>query len=168
MSPLKLFFILLVASFVLAFYVSKKDKKKAAEKKSQQPNQDSTQVVKELTYFCTKDAGYYFSVWPKIKGIERLDYLSFEIAGMTYRDRILLYTGEHVGTLKAEPTNPYDSNAIKVLAEDGYHVGYVPRDMTDEVRKFATLPCRCYFYIGSYYDVEGAHYYSSCYITQKT
>ena len=87
---------------------------------------------------------------------------------MTYRDRILLYSGEHVGTLKAEPGNKYDSNAIKVLAEDGYHVGYVPRDMTDEVRKFATLPCRCYFYIGSYYDVEGAHYYSSCYITQKT
>lgn len=167
MSPLTLFFILLVISFALAIYVSKNEQKKAAEKKSQQLKSPEP-VIKELTYFCTKDAGYYFSVWPKIKGIERLDYLSFEIAGMTYRDRILLYSGEHAGTLKAEPTNPYDSNAIKVLAEDGYHVGYVPREMTGEVRKFSTIPCRCYFYIGSYYDVEGAHYYSSCYITQQT
>lgn len=167
MSPLTLFLILLVISFALAIYVSKKEQKKAAEKKSQQLKSPEP-VIKELTYFCTKDAGYYFSVWPKIKGIERLDYLSFEIAGMTYRDRILLYSGEHVGTLKAEPINKYDSNAIKVLAEDGYHVGYVPRDMTGDVRQFTPLPCRCYFFIGNYYDAEGAHYYSSCYITPET
>ena len=166
MSPLALFFYLLIASFILAYFVSKREQKKAAEKNSQQLHKSSEPVVKELNYFCTKDSGYYFSVWPKIKGLERIDYLSFEIAGMTYRDRIMLYIGEHVGTLKAEPTNPYDHNAIKVHAEDGYNVGYVPRNMTEEVRKFATLPCRCYFFIGNYYDSEGSHYYSSCYISK--
>ena len=33
-------------------------------------------------------------------------------------------------TLEAEPTNPYDSNAIKVLM-NGEFVGYVPKDSTD-------------------------------------
>lgn len=164
MSPLSLFLILLIVFFILAFYVSKKDKKKAAEKKSQQPSQEPATLIKELKYFVTKDAGYYFSVWPKNQRIG--DYLEFDIAGMSYRDRVLLYTGEHAGTLEEEPTNPYDHNAIKVLAEDGYHVGYVPRDMTEEVRKFANLPCSCFFYIGNYYDSEGSHYYSSCYITK--
>ena len=40
--------------------------------------------------------------------------------------RIYEYIGEHSFTLEAEPTNPYDANAIKILAEDGHHIGYVP------------------------------------------
>ena len=115
-------------------------------------------VIQELQYFCLKDKGYHVTVWPKDNRIGEV--LEFTIAGMSYRDDIDDYLGEHVGTLEAEPTNPYDSNAIKILAEDGHHVGYVPKDMTAEIRKSATLPSTCYFYIG---ENDGT-YFSDAYI----
>ena len=123
------------------------------ELKCDEPN------VQELQYFCVKDKGYHVSVWPKDQKIP--DYLEFEIAGMSYRGNLGDYTGEHVGTLEPEPDNPYDANAIKILAEDGHHVGYVPKDMTGAVREFASLPCTCYFYIGG----NDGTYYSDAYIS---
>ena len=114
--------------------------------------------VRRLRYFCVKDKGYHVSVWPKDNRIGEV--LEFTIAGMSYRDDIDDYLGEHVGTLEAEPTNPYDANAIKILAEDGHHVGYVPKEMTAEVRRHTSLPCKCYFYIG---ENDGT-YYSNSYI----
>ena len=119
-------------------------------------------VVQELQYFCIKDKGYHVSVWPK--DVSQFDIVEFNIAGMSHRDNIDEYIGEHSGTLEAEPTNPYDVNAIKILAEDGHHVGYVPKDMTAEVRKNSKLPCRCYFYIG---ENDGFYFYD-CYIKIKT
>jgi len=117
-------------------------------------------VVQELQYFCLKDKGYHVTVWPKDNRIGEV--LEFTIAGMSYRDDIDDYLGEHVGTLESEPTNEYDPNAIKILAEDGHHVGYVPKDMTSEIRNSATLPCTCYFYIGE----NAGTYFSDCYIRQ--
>lgn len=114
--------------------------------------------VQQLRYFCIKDKGYHVSVWPKDQGIG--DCIEFDIAGMTYRGDLSDYLGEHLGTLESEPTNPYDANAIKILAEDGHHVGYVPRDYTRELRLRHQLPCSCYFYIGSNSD----SLYSSCYV----
>ena len=114
--------------------------------------------VRRLRYFCIKDKGYHVSVWPKDNRIGEV--LEFTIAGMSYRDRIDDYIGEHVGTLEAEPTNPYDANAIKILAGDSHHVGYVPKDMTAEIRRHTSLPCKCYFYIG---ENDGT-YFSDCYI----
>lgn len=58
------------------------------------------------------------------------------------------------------PTNPYDANAIKVLANDGHHVGCVPKDVTSEIRKHFQLPCSCYIFIGN----NNGTYYSDCYI----
>lgn len=115
-------------------------------------------VVQELQYFCIKDKGYHITVWPKDNRIGEV--LQFEIAGMSYRENIEEYIGEHSGTLEAEPTNPYDANAIKILAEDGHHVGYVPKDMTDEIRKQKQIPCTCYFYIGQ----NDGTYFSDCYV----
>ena len=54
-------------------------------------------------------------------------------------------------------------NAIKVLTGDGHHVGYVPKDITNEVRKETTLPSHCYCYIG----VNDTTYFSCCYILRK-
>lgn len=121
---------------------------------------DADVPVQQLRYFCIKDKGYHVSVWPKDQGIQNLDYLEFPIAGMTYRGDLSAYYGEHLGTLESEPTNPYDANAIKILAEDGHHVGYVPRDYTHELRLRHQLPCSCYFYIGS----NSGTLYSSCYV----
>ena len=121
--------------------------------------------VKNLRYFCIKDKCYYVSVWPKDSNhwLPGLDYLEFSIAGLTHRDNIDNYLGEHVGKLEAEPTNQYDPNAIKILAKDRYMVGYVPKDTTSSVRDFTSLPCKCYFYIGRSDD---GTYYSDCYINR--
>jgi hypothetical protein len=120
-------------------------------------NEDTS--ILRLQYFCIKDKGYHVSVWPKDQS--QFDIVEFNIAGLSYRDNIDNYLGEFVGTLEAEPTNPYDSNAIKILSSDGLHVGYVPKDITAEVRDAATLPCPCYCYIGC----NDGTYFSDCYIT---
>lgn len=117
-------------------------------------------VVQELEYFCIKDKGYHVSVWPKEAGMQHLDYIDFPIAGIAHRERIGDYLGEHVGTMEEEPDNPYDANAIKVLAADGHHLGYVHRDYIFDVRKFTSLPCKCYIFIG---ENDGV-YFSDCYI----
>ena len=165
--------IILVA---LGVFIALKTSKKEPQQHQQSQNQQSQQpihfdildengdplpkdpVVQELQYFCIKDKGYHVTVWPKDNRIGEV--LEFTIAGMSYRDDIDDYLGEHVGTLEVEPTNPYDANAIKILAEDGHHVGYVPKDMTSEIRKSTTLPCTCYFYIGK----NAGTYFSDCYI----
>ena len=119
---------------------------------------DSDAPVQELQYFCIKDKGYHVSVRPK--DYYQPDIIEFDIAGMSYRENIDDYLGEFKGTLEAESDNAYDPNAIKVLAVDGHHVGYVPKDMTADVRKYATLPCPCFCYIG---ENDGI-YFSDCYI----
>ena len=153
---------------VCLFIATKTSKKEPQHPQSQQPihfdlldengNTLKEPVIQELQYFCIKDKGYHVTVWPKDNRIGEV--LEFTIAGMSYRDDIDDYLCEHVGTMEPEPTNPYDSNAIKILAEDGHHVGYVPKDMTSKVRKSATLPCPCYFYIGK----NDGTYFSDAYI----
>lgn len=122
---------------------------------------DSDAPVQELQYFCVKDKGYHISVWPK--NHDQFDIVQFNIAGTSHREGIDNYLGESIGMLVAEPDNPYDPNAIKVLTGDGHHVGYVPKDMTSEVREETTLPCSCYCYIG----VNDTTYFSCCYILRK-
>lgn len=122
---------------------------------------DSDAPVQELQYFCVKDKGYNITVWPK--NHSQFDIVQFNIAGMSHREGIDNYLGESVGMLVAEPDNPYDVNAIKVLATDGHHVGYVPRDMTAEVRKESELPCVCWFYIGC----SDGTYFSECFMLRK-
>lgn len=117
--------------------------------------------VQNIKYFCIKDKGYHVSVWPKDQLVG--DYLEFPIAGISHRENIGNYLGEHLGTLEEEPDNPYDANAIKILAGDGHHLGYVPMDQTQHVRNFTTLPCPCYIYIGKNDDI----YFSDCYINNK-
>ena len=88
------------------------------------------------------------------------EVLEFPIAGIGYQKNIDNYLGEFVGTLKAEPRNKYDKNAIKVIALDGHKVGYVPRNMTSDVRWYRELPCTCFCFIAKTSD----GYLSKCYI----
>lgn len=176
--------IILAAAFILYKSMKKKEKEPAAT--NQQPmhfdllddngdpikeskpqvkvvigGRNSDAPVQELQYFCIKDKGYHVSVWPKDQG--QFDIIEFPIAGMSHRDNIDDYLGEFKGTLEAEPTNPYDTNAIKVLAPDGHHVGYVPKDITAEIRNETNLPCSCFCYIGC----NEKTYFSDCYIQRK-
>ena len=119
--------------------------------------------VQGLRYFCVKDKGYHVSVWPKNQGIQGLDYIEFNIAGITHSEHIDDHLGEFISTLESDPSNPYDAQAIKILASNGDRVGYVPRDTTAVIRDFTSLPCSCYCYIGE----RNGIYFSDCYITRK-
>lgn len=119
--------------------------------------------IQELKYFCVKDKGYHVSVWPKDQGFQGIDYIEFQIAGITHGEHIGEHLGEFVATLVPEPTNPYDANAIKIMTDNGHRVGYVPRDYTSSVRNFTTLPCSCYCFIGN----NDGIYFSDCYITKN-
>ena len=124
---------------------------------------DKDVPVQELRYFCIKDKGYNVSVWPKDQGFQGIDYIEFNIAGITHGEHIDEHLGEFVATLVPEPTNPYDANAIKIMTDNGHRVGYVPSDMTATIREFTTLPCFCYCYIGN----NNGTYFSDCYITKN-
>ena len=125
---------------------------------------DSDAPVQELRYFCVKDKGYHVSVWPKDQGFQGIDYIDFNIAGISHGEHIDDHLGEFVATLEPDPTNPYDANAIKILTSNGDLIGYVPKDMTNEVRTFTQLPCKCYCFIGE----NNGTYYSDCYVTRKS
>jgi hypothetical protein len=173
-----IFFVVVIIGLIVFAFVHKETPSQIESEKTSQPKItktsqykttigtfDSDAKIEELKYFCIKDKGYHVSVWPKVSNnwLPDIDFLEFNIAGMSYRDNIDNYLGECVGTLEPEPTNEYDPNAIKVLANDGHHVGYVPMDQTQHVRNFTTLPCPCYIYIGK----NDGIYFSDCYINNK-
>jgi hypothetical protein len=116
--------------------------------------------VQEFQYFCVKDKGYHVSVWPKNQGYQGLDYIEFDIADLTHGEHVDDHLGEFIANLIPEPINPYDANAIKIVTSNGHRIGYVPKSMTQDVRDFAKLPCKCYCYIGT----NDGMYFSDCYI----
>ena len=117
--------------------------------------------IQELQYFCIKDKGYHTSVWPKDQPTG--GFIEFNIAGISHYEDIDNYLGEFSATLEPEPTNLYDENAIKILAPDGHHLGYVPSDTTNAIRDITSLPCSCYCYIGE----NNGTFFSDCYIEIK-
>ena len=157
-------FVVILGFFVFVFTIRNITPKPATKVVYLQDENIEEPIIKELQYFYIKDKGYNVSVWPKDQGMQNIDYIEFNIAGLTHRENIMHYIGEHVGLLEAEPENEYDENAIKILAEDRHHVGYVPRDMTDEIKKNTILPCLCYFYIGCKSEEEFTRYYSDAFI----
>ena len=170
-----IFFLIITVGFILFAFISKSTKaddkrtsQQTVQKQSQSPrpkiiieSETSNAPVQKLKYFCVKDKGYHVTVWPK--DYDQFDVVEFSIAGISHRDNIDHYLGEFVGILQPEPDNRYDANAIKVLASDGHHVGYVPKDMTDEVRIAANLPCPCFCYIGT----NDGTYFTDCYIVRN-
>lgn len=59
------------------------------------------------------------------------------LVGVAFRPSEARRMVAHMGTpteveLVAEPTNPYDPNAIQVLC-DGTHIGYIARDRTADI-----------------------------------
>ena len=69
------------------------------------------------------------------------------VAGINHREGIVRYTGRNTVALVPEPKNEFDPQAIKVVAEDGHHLGYIRRDQTDMVRSWARdefhIYCTC-------------------------
>lgn len=97
------------------------------------------------------------------------DYMEVKIAGTNYRRGLSKYAGQFSGILEAEPGNTYDKNAIMIKCEDGKHIGYIPSDMTAEVRKFTdgVLPYECAGILLKDKDGFGKIYYYGIVILAK-
>ena len=69
------------------------------------------------------------------------------------------YTGRNTVALVPEPKNEFDPQAIKVVAEDGHHLGYVHRHQTDMVRSWAAgvFPMYCTCRIEQHEDDGDGH-----------
>lgn len=87
------------------------------------------------------------------------DLRILSIAGINHRQGINRYTGRNTVALVPEPQNEFDANAIKVLAEDGHHLGYIRRDQTEMVRAWARdeFPMYCTCRIEEREDDDDGH-----------
>lgn len=111
----------------------------------------STDIKIRITYPYNND-------YIKMEVVSHQDYIRFDIAGMNYRNNLNNCLGEFDGWLIAEPDNPHDSSAVKVVHANGQHIGYVPRNYDgDSVKYYKHFPCACHGYIArgerGYYGV---------------
>lgn len=79
-----------------------------------------------------------------------------KIAGINHRSKIAGYTGRIESALVPDPKNEYDPDAIKVVAKDGHHLGYIKMDQTDMVRSWTgeKFPYYCRSFIHEISDVD--------------
>ena len=82
-----------------------------------------------------------------------------KIAGINYRQGINHYVGRVECMLVPEPDNEYDPDAIKVVSEDGHHLGYIPSGQTDFVSSLSgdEFPYRCTAFIQENEDEDDDH-----------
>lgn len=82
-----------------------------------------------------------------------------KIAGINHRSGIGKYAGRVECALVPEPTNEFDPNAIKVVAEDSHHLGYIPTEQTDFVRSLTAneFPYHCTAFIDEHEDELDGH-----------
>ena len=159
-------FLFVVALIAIFIYAATKPSRSQNEQERQQDAQPSSNnpnaEVQELKFFCIKDKGYHVSVWPK--DVYHPDFIEFEIAGITHHaDVAMKHLGESMALLVAEPDNPYDPNAIRVMTSDWQLLGYVPRDMTDIIHEHTSgSTCPCFIYIG--YREDDDIFYTDAYI----
>jgi hypothetical protein len=92
-----------------------------------------------------------------------------KIAGINHRQGIGRYIGRVECALVPEPQNEFDPNAIKVVASDRHHLGYIPSDMTDFVRSMAgeEFPMRCTCFIDEIEDEFDGHKFFVGYVYIK-
>ena len=86
--------------------------------------------------------GHYSNMYPHL--------YQTKIAGINMRQGLSDLIGEYFDArLVAEPENPHDKNAIKIInAEDYRHLGYIPASETASVRDFIDgrfpYPCKAH------------------------
>jgi len=97
------------------------------------------------------------------------DLRILSIAGINHRKNINLYKGRNTVALVPEPDNEFDPDAIKVIAEDGHHLGYIHRDQTDMVRSWARdkFPFYCVAMIQEHEDEIDEHHFYTGYLYIK-
>ena len=73
-----------------------------------------------------RDDGGWLSVFENLRILK--------IAGINRREGIDRYVGRVDCALVPEPDNEFDPEAIKIVADDRHHLGYIPADQTAFVR----------------------------------
>ena len=93
----------------------------------------------------------------------------FKIAGINHRQGISRYVGRVECALVPEPDNEYDPDAIKIVAEDRHHIGYIPSGQTDTVCWLAAneFPYRCTAFIEEHEDEIDGHKFFTGYVYIK-
>ena len=115
--------------------------------------------------------GIYKGPWPERRSDGAWtsifdDLRILTIAGINHRQNISHYKGRNTVALVPEPKNEFDPNAIKVIAEDGHHLGYIHRDQTDMVRSWAhdKFPHYCVCMIQEHDDEDDGHRFYTGYL----
>lgn len=117
----------------------------------------------------------YKGPWPERRGGDGWlsiydDLRILNVAGMSFRQGMGRYKGFIDAALVPEPNNEFDPNAIKIVAIDRHHIGYIPADQTDFVRSLTreSFPYRCKCeVIEGYNDDNEKTYHGFVYIRRK-
>jgi hypothetical protein len=117
----------------------------------------------------------YKGQWPERRGDDGWlsiydDLRILNVAGMSFRQGMSRYKGFIDAALVPEPNNEFDQNAIKIVAIDRHHLGYIPADQTDFVRSLTgeSFPYRCKCeVIEGYNDDDEKTYHGFVYIRRK-
>ena len=82
-----------------------------------------------------------------------------KIAGINHRQGISRYVGRVECALVPEPDNEYDPDAIKIVAGDRHHLGYIQSGQTDLVCSLTAneFPYRCTAFIEECDDEDDGH-----------
>lgn len=98
-----------------------------------------------------RDDGGWLSIFDNLRILK--------IAGINYRSNIDKYVGRVECALVPEPENEYDPDAIKIVADDRHHLGYIPTDQTEFVRSLTAneFPYRCTAFIDEHEDEDDGH-----------
>ena len=98
-----------------------------------------------------RDDGGWLSIYDNLRILK--------IAGINHRQGISRYVGRVECALVPEPDNEYDTDAIKIVAEDRHHLGYIPSGQTEMVCWLAAneFPYRCTAFIEEHEDEDDGH-----------
>lgn len=108
-----------------------------------------------------RDDGGWLSIYDNLRILK--------IAGINHRQGISRYVGRVECALVPEPDNEYDPDAIKVVAEDRHHLGYIPSGQTDMVCWLAAneFPYRCTAFIEEHEDEDDGRKFFTGYVYIK-
>ena len=108
-----------------------------------------------------RDDGGWLSIYDNLRILK--------IAGINHRQGVSRYVGRVECALVPEPDNEYDPDAIKIVAEDRHHLGYIPSGQTEMVCWMTAneFPYRCTAFIEACEDETDGHKFFVGYVYIK-
>ena len=126
---------------------------------------NTSSAIKSETYHGPlpekRDDGGWLSIYDNLRILK--------IAGINYREGISRYVGRVNCALVPEPDNEYDPDAIKIVAEDRHHIGYIPSGQTEMVCWLTAneFPYKCTAIIEEHEDEDDGHHFFTGYVYIK-